>query len=119
MLSVSTDPVEPTLTSIQRRVFNPSCSSASCHGAPAFKGGLDLEEGAAYASLVGVAPENEIARSRGLKRVDPGNPAGSFLLVKLGNPGEGEGSRMPSRNAALSPQAVAAIEEWIRRGAKP
>lgn len=109
--------VEPTLSSIQRNVFNPSCSSASCHGAPSFKGGLNLEAGAAYAGLVNVAADNDAARTRGLMRVTPGNPEASFLVVKLLGPGAGEGERMPSRNAAVSPRALAAIQEWIARGA--
>ncbi len=110
---------EPTFESIQRNLFNVSCSTRSCHGSPSFKGQLDLEEGKAYAALVGVAPDNDAARAAGLARVTPGNPEKSFLVLKLQGPGPGEGDRMPSRSLALPPEAVAAVQEWIRQGAKP
>jgi len=110
---------EPTFQAIQRDVFNVSCSTRSCHGSPGFKGRLDLEEGKAYAALVGIPPDNAAALAAGLLRVAPGNPEKSFLVIKLTGPAPDQGDRMPSRSLALPPAAVAAVEAWIRNGAKP
>ena len=111
--------IEPTFNAIQKAIFNPSCSSQSCHGSPSFKGGLSLQQGEAYQALVGVLASNDVAKGRGMKRVDPTNPDGSFLVSKLTGPGPEEGDRMPQRNAALDAEAISAIREWIRQGAKP
>ena len=76
-----------------------------------------LEEGVSYDNLVDVIPDNAVARERGLLRVEPFVPENSFILIKLTNPGPGEGSRMPQGEPSLPPSDIALIEEWILEGA--
>ena len=110
--------VQPTFTSIQENIFSRSCSSSSCHSTFSTRGALVLEADKAYGNLVGIRPDNEVARKKGLFRVFPGNPDSSFLLIKLTAPGQGEGDRMPYSNDPLSQQAIDAIRTWIANGAK-
>src|SRR6059036_2770047 len=39
---------------IQKKIFDSTCATPSCHGAGAASAGLDLSDGAAYSNLVGV-----------------------------------------------------------------
>lgn len=109
--------VQPTLASIQKNIFDKSCASSSCHGSSK-QAGLDLRDGAAYASLVNVDPDKAAAVSAGLKRVTPGNPDKSFLVVKLGTVPSGMGSRMPQGGKPLSSAQIQAIKDWISNGAE-
>src|SRR5213594_5113855 len=68
---------------IQKKIFDSTCATPSCHGAGAASAGLDLSDGAAYSNLVGVPAANEAARAAGLLRVAPGDPDHSYLLLKL------------------------------------
>src|SRR5687768_8059229 len=83
-LTGPTPNLQPTLTSIQREIFETTDSSGraactSCHapiggrGAPV---GLNLTSGAAHASLVGVASVTK----PGTVRVIPGDPDNSYLV---------------------------------------
>ncbi len=110
---------ELTFESIYTKVFRASCAFSSCHASEGGKGGLSLGTiDEAYEQLVGVEPQNEAARAQGLLRVDAGKPDNSFLLRKLGQPGPGEGSRMPASSAEPLPaDVVNAIREWILAGA--
>jgi hypothetical protein len=102
---------------IQREVFNQSCLSGGCHNSQSQAGGLNLSDGVAYDQLVGVMPDNVVARQAGLERVQPFAPDASFILVKLTAPGDGEGSRMPLGAGALSAAQIDMIRNWIAAGA--
>ena len=103
---------------IAEEVFAPSCAlSSSCHTGIRPAGSLDLTGAArAHAQLVGVTA---VAASDRV-RVVPGDPAASYLLVKLGvNPGPlgPDGSRMPPNSPPLCAEKLAAVERWIAAGA--
>lgn len=109
-----------TFEAIQAVIFDSptyGCSNVICHGS---SGGLNLTAGSSYANLVGVAGLNA---SPPMNRVEPGEPALSFLYNKLaaktipGHP-TGGGSPMPAGALpALTPEHLEAIERWIRGGA--
>lgn len=109
--------VQPTLASIQKNVFDKSCSSSSCHG-EAKQGGLDLRSGASYAELVNVDPDKAAAKDAGLKLVTPGDPDKSFIVVKLGTVPSGMGARMPQGGRPLDASTIQAIKDWIANGAQ-
>lgn len=110
-------PLTATFANVQRKVFVRSCATFSCHGAVG-AGGLVLTPEAAYANLVGVPPANGSARDAGLLRVAPGDPARSFLLLKLSGPlGPGEGDPMPRVGGTLSPALQDLVRRWIAAGA--
>lgn len=100
------------LASIQQQVFTPICTG--CHSGAAAPLGLRLDEGAAFAMLVG-APSVEVPS---LNRVQPGDPDASYLIHKL----EGTaavGARMPLNAPPLPADTIAVIRQWIANGAMP
>jgi hypothetical protein len=109
--------VAATFATVQRRIFTPSCATASCHGAGG-AGGLTLTAGTSYASLVGVAASNPVARDAGLVRVMAGDPERSFLLRKLqGTLAAGEGAQMPFVGSRLPAASIDLVRRWIAAGA--
>jgi cysteine-rich repeat protein len=113
---------DSTFAAIQTLIFDSptyGCSTDVCHGA-ALSGGLDLRDGAAYDSLVGVA--SQITPST--LRVNPGDDDSSMLYLKLASktlgdpdPADLPGSPMPAVPDALLPEHLEAIRLWIRGGA--
>jgi mono/diheme cytochrome c family protein len=117
-----TPTLAPTLSSIQRDIFQagdssgrPSC--ASCHNpnGGAFRAvALDLSTSATYDSLVGVASRQKA----GAVRVVPGDPANSYLIHKLEGRSDIAGVRMPIRGPYLTDGQIAIIKRWIELGAR-
>jgi len=109
-----------TLSSIETEVFAVSCNQPSCHSVAGKKGGLILADKQAFANLVGVAAEQTAAQSEGLKRVVAGDPAKSFLYLKMKAPLDAKYEAiMPFGNSAgLDAARLAKVEAWINGGAK-
>jgi hypothetical protein len=107
----------PWLVRIQTTIFNPRCATAFCHDAQTASGNLVLTEGQSYANLVGVTPDNAVARGKGLVRVQPNAPADSFLIIKVTGPALGEGSKMPLTGPPLTAEQIALLTGWIEAGA--
>ena len=103
--------LSPTLSSIQREIFNPSC--VEHHGEHAIEGDLDLRDGQSYAQLV-----NHPAFQVTLDRVEPNDPDNSYLILKVeGRPGI-VGDRMPPSEPFLSSAQIDVIRQWINAGAQ-
>jgi hypothetical protein len=103
---------------IQSEIFNQSCVQAACHDSATRQGGLDLSASVSYANLVGVEPQNAVARASGQLRVTPGAPDESFLMHKLtGDLQPGEGAPMPLLGSPLSPSEIELVRSWIAAGA--
>jgi hypothetical protein len=110
-------PPPATFATLERQIFDLSCSTVSCHGA-ADSGGLTLAEGSAYANLVGVPAVNPAAHAAGLFRVVPGDPDASFLLDKLtGMLTPDEGAPMPRVGGSLPAARIDLVRRWIAAGA--
>jgi hypothetical protein len=90
-----------------------NCTGMGCHGFPAPAAGLDLTVGNSYGELVDV-PSSQ-CNMRML--VAPGQPGASYLMDKLQGTNLCFGTKMPKTGAALSPEEIAAVSEWICRGA--
>ena len=107
-----------TFHTIEDRIFSDrGCAVSTCHGST-HAGNLDLRPGAAYASLVGVQPDNAAARAKGWLRVKPGDVAASFLSTKLhGAVAADEGGAMPLNDDPLSSKELALVDAWIAAGA--
>ncbi len=106
-------------------IFSRSCTvGMSCHGTAGVHGDLDLSPGLSFAALVR-QPSVLLPR---VQRVNPGDPDGSWLIVKI----EGTmsryrecqqmpdacGTRMPMvGGAALSPEDLSTLRRWIAGGA--
>jgi hypothetical protein len=113
------DTVTSTFDQIQQTIFTQvSCARSTCHNVAQAPHDMSLAPGEAWANLVGVEPANRTARNAGTLRVDPGNPANSFLLDKLRGPlAPGEGDPMPLQLKSLPRNAIRLVEEWIAAGA--
>jgi hypothetical protein len=119
-----------TFAEIQSTIFTPTCAVRFCHEAAdqPFSEDPDLSEGASYANLVGVAPQNPEAAAAGLLRVRAFDPDTSFLVIKVCRPEFGEqlcpvplipawGNPMPLVGLPLTVEQVEQISAWILRGA--
>jgi hypothetical protein len=103
---------------IQKKIFDSTCATPSCHGGGVASADLDLSDGAAYANLVDVPVTNEGAKALHLLRVAPGDPDDSFLVLKLeGKLAAGEGVQMPLVGGPLPAAAIDTIRRWIAAGA--
>ena len=105
--------LQPTMSSIQSEIFSRQC--IGCHtGAGRFLPGvMNLTEGNAYASLVGVASIEKAA----LQRVAPGYPENSYIIHKLENRPGIIGARMPFNGTPLTDGQILVIKRWIELGA--
>ena len=106
------EPTGPTLSGDVQPLFSRNCATYGCHGGPELQTGLDLNEGAAHGSLVGVAS----AQRPEMLRVAPGEPDASYLLVKMRGEAD-EGDLMPPGFAPLAETDLSVVEEWIAAGA--
>lgn len=91
---------------------------AVCHLTGQEAGNMTLVPSKAIANLVNTAAREAPA----LKRVVPGDPGKSYLLMKLLGThvqNGGTGARMPFGAAPLPPEKIAVISKWIADGAKP
>lgn len=98
-----------TLENVQQTVFNASCAVSGCHIGGSAPRGLDLSEGAARDNLVDVASDELPS----FKRVDPGNPDDSYLVMKIEGDSRIEGQRMPLGRPALSSDQINLVRDWI------
>lgn len=114
--------LQPTLSSIQREIFNTQDSSGrlaciQCHTNVGRNpsAGLNLLEGQAFAALVG---KSSIAKP-GAILVVAGDPGNSYLIHKLEGASNIAGVRMP-RGAGpfLTEGQISIIRRWIQLGAK-
>jgi len=113
--------LEPTLSSIQREIFNTADSSGraaciQCHNAAgqASAAGLNLVEGVSYSQLVDRPSRNK----PGTVRVIPGNPDESYLIHKLEGRSDIVGQRMPRTGGPfLTSGQISIIRRWIELGA--
>jgi hypothetical protein len=117
-LTGPTPNLEPTLSSIQREIFETTDSSGrlactNCHNGNAFVPG-NLRAGSSYATLV----NTRSVQRPDLFRVSPGNPENSYLIHKLeGRPGI-VGQRMPRGTGPfLTDGQILVIRRWIELGA--
>lgn len=106
--------LQPTLESIQTNIFATNCALSGCHAGPNPQQGLDLSAGQARANLVNV-DSREVPS---LKRVDPGNPDDSYLVMKIEDASGIVGAQMPLGRPALSSEEISVIREWISQGAE-
>jgi len=108
-----------SFVAIQAAIFNgKGCSAGGCHSSGNPAGGMNLSSGRSYDSIVGVTASS----GGGLKRILPGDAAGSYLYRKVSaktNPGSFtiSGSPMPRVGTALSADQLAALAAWIDAGA--
>ena len=117
-----TPDLQPTLSSIQREIFNKpdstgrlSCTQCHTNAGRTPSGGLLLIEGQSFQALV-----NQPSRAKaGATFVVPGDPDNSYIIQKLEGAPSIVGVRMP-RGAGpfLTAGQMSIIRRWIQLGAK-
>jgi hypothetical protein len=112
-LTGPTPNLKPTFASIQSEILSQRC--VACHNGtgrflPAI---MNLTEGNAYASLVGVPSIEKPA----LLRVAPGDPENSYIIHKLEGRQGIVGARMPFNGTPLTEGQIRVIKRWIETGA--
>lgn len=119
-LTGPTPNLQPTLSSIQREIFDTTDSAGrqactNCHTDAGRNpsGGMNLRSGMAYNSLVGTASTGK----PGATRVIPGDPENSYLIHKLEGRSTIAGVRMPLGGPYLEIGQIQVIERWIEIGA--
>jgi hypothetical protein len=99
-------------------IWNAQCTT--CHNSSTgTRGGLNLDTGKSYASLVNVAAAGLPCGPTGIKRVVPNQPADSLVVKKI-SPNPVCGGRMPQLNEAYfddHPGELTRIRSWILAGA--
>jgi hypothetical protein len=117
-------PPPTTFSAINQQVLQPSCAHFSvCHSKTGARdaGKLDLATDP-YTALVNADCTNDQAKAEGKKRVVAGDPANSFLLIKLQLPvtatdDGGYQESMPLKNPHLPDVDLQGIRTWIMKGA--
>jgi hypothetical protein len=111
----SEDPV--SFSADVQPLFTAHCAKNGCHGGNMPKEDLSLQEGSAYADLVGV---ETVQCADGRLRVEPGNPEDSYLMHKLLGIEICAGVQMPSTggpSAGIDDAGIDTIAAWICQGA--
>jgi Bacterial Ig-like domain len=106
-------PLTADFQSIQDNVFTPICTR--CHIGAGAPQGLQLDAAHSYALLVGVPSSEE----SGVLRVKPGDPAHSYLILKLEGASGIVGGQMPFGGPYLPQSTIEVIRQWITDGAMP
>ena len=117
-----TPDLQPTLSSIQREIFNTTDSSGrvaciQCHSdnGRVTAGDLVLLEGRSYNQLVSRASSFK----PGAVRVIPNDPDNSYIIHKLEGRGDIIGQRMPRTTGPfLTEGQISIIRRWIELGAR-
>jgi hypothetical protein len=108
------DPIDPsaTFTRVQTEIFTPTCANIGCHNPVGQQSQLVLTAGQAYGNIVNVSS----VEMPQLRRIQPGDPASSYLYRKITGAGI-TGDRMPQSLPPLSDAQIKLVRDWIRRGA--
>ncbi|HEX8170190.1 MAG TPA: hypothetical protein VF824_06600 [Thermoanaerobaculia bacterium] len=101
-----------TFSRVQSEIFTPTCAQLGCHDPIGQQSQMVLTAARAYDAIVN-RPSVEIPS---LNRVQPGDPANSYLYRKITGAGI-TGDRMPQGLPPLSDAQIALVRDWIRRGA--
>ncbi|HVW26633.1 MAG TPA: hypothetical protein VHC69_14800 [Polyangiaceae bacterium] len=122
--------LEPTFDSIHTKIFAVSCgtdgNACHSHNGAIYSAGLNLADDP-YTALLGSDGKGELAGNisgsvKDLRRVVPGDPDDSFLVIKLStrtgmDPKYGSG--MPFTDpGSVCPDTLTTIRAWISAGAK-
>src|SRR5262249_38660122 len=97
-------------------IFTQRCTS--CHYATRRSGGVGLDAGVAFATIVQVPRGGVPAQNY----VEPNAPDRSYLFRKITGAAGISGSRMPQNDPTFfdrNPDQLALVRQWIQEGADP
>src|ERR1700730_7392608 len=106
-------PAAPPIT--QRKPSAPGgCGACHTGGGASLPASMDLTPANIYASIVGVASVEQPT----LKRVNPGNPDTSYVVLKLEGAAGITGARMPFGGPYLDQATIDQVRAWVTAGAQ-
>jgi len=101
-----------TLTQISEQIFAVSCAVSGCHSGGAPAANMSLEADFVAGEIIDI----DSSERPELKRIDPGNPDSSYLLMKLRADDGILCCQMPPVGT-LTDEQIEMIREWIADGA--
>lgn len=104
---------EITLAQISGQIFAPNCAFSGCHGGGSPQANMSLEAEFVAGEIIGIASTERPE----FKRIDPGNPDDSYLLMKLRGDSRITGGQMPLGGGTLPAELLEMVREWIAGGA--
>jgi hypothetical protein len=106
-------PAAPTLTQLKSTAFS-VCGGCHTGGGTSLPASMDLTPGNIYASIVNVASVEQST----LKRVKPGDPGNSYVVLKLEGAAGITGARMPFGGPYLDQATIDQVRAWVTAGAQ-
>lgn len=107
-----------TFSSIQNNILTKSCATTFCHDSVSAEAQMNLSSGSAYARLVSVdSVTTPCTGNAQTKRVQPGFPDTSCLLLRLTTTSPDAGERMPKFETPLCADQIDCVRKWIQNGA--
>jgi hypothetical protein len=106
-------PAAPTLTQLKSSAFS-VCGGCHTGGGTSLPASMDLTPAHIYTSIVGVASVEQPT----LKRVKPGDPDNSYVVLKLQGTAGISGARMPFGGPYLDPATIDQVRAWVSAGAQ-
>ena len=100
----------PAWVAVKGEIDRVCSESDNCHGSGA--GGMGLSPGHEFGTMIGVVS----TQNPPMKRVAPGDPANSYVYLKLACEGGIEGGCMPF-DATRDPALAHLFHDWIEAGA--
>ena len=101
-----------TLAVLSAEIFTPRCAVSGCHSGGFPAEGMLLTADRIAEQIIDVPSVGQ----PNTKRIDPGNPDGSYLLKKLLGR-DIVGSQMPLNSPLLNDEQIGKIRAWIEAGA--
>lgn len=105
-----------TFQELATEVFEPTCATSFCHKPdPPPAAPMSMEPAKLYAEIVDVPSSQKPM----LKRVAPGDPANSYVVIKMrASTAAAHGTtRMPLNKPEVPEAMIQQVEAWILRGA--
>jgi PKD repeat protein len=103
-----------TFTQVQSEIFDQSCAFSGCHGGGSASSGLSLSAGAAYGNIVNVPSVQQPS----VDRIEPLDPASSYLWLKVTGDSSISGAQMPRGGTPLTQDKLDLLRSWIEAGAE-
>jgi hypothetical protein len=106
-------PAAPTLTQLKSSAFT-VCGGCHTGGGTSLPASMDLTPANIYASIVNVTSVEQ----SGLKRIKPGDPDNSYVVLKLEGAAGISGVRMPFGGPYLDQATIDQVRAWVTAGAQ-
>jgi hypothetical protein len=105
--------VAPTLTQLQADIFTPICSVCHTGVGASLPGSQNLTAGHSYSSIVNVS-SIEVPT---MKRIVPGDPDSSYLVLKIQGSEGIVGVQMPASGGPHTQAQIDEVRAWVAAGA--